>query len=326
MNLVNLVFVMVNQNKSTKHLILQILRESNQCVSGEVLAQQTSVSRVAVWKAIQALQASGYGIESTKNGYILQNDLKDGLFPWEFDKNEEIFAHFAQTASTMTEAKKIAESTTDSAVKIITADRQTQGQGHANHKWTTTDGSLAATIITKNSILQAESNRLLMAAQIALVKVLNNLTGRQFFVRWPNDIWSEKGKVAGILDEVSAKGGICQWVNLGIGLNLLNKPELKETDVVCTGLQISRKEILNLFWEEYKIQEKTALDANSDLVNQWNALCCDFGHSVQTTQNRKKAVFGGVNAYGWGIFNFEDSQQTLPPALISYAKHSCVTN
>ena len=313
---------MVNQSNSTKHLILQILRNSNQCVSGEILAEKAKVSRVAVWKAIQSLQTAGYGIESTKNGYILQNDLKDGIFPWEFGKNEEIFSHFAQTASTMNEAKKIAESSSNSTIKIITADKQTQGQGHANHKWTTTDGSLAATIITKNGILQAESNRLLMAGQIALVKVLNNLTSRRFFVRWPNDIWSEKGKVAGILDEVSAKGGICQWVNLGVGLNLQKKPKLKDTDFVCSNLQIGRKEILELFWEEYKIQEKIALKQNDELVKQWNALCLDFEKCVKIKQNEQNAVFLGVNSYGWGIFNFENDQKTLPPSFITYQKHA----
>ena len=100
---------MGNKNLSTKYIILKILREANAPVSGEEAAKLADISRVSVWKAIQSLQASGYGISSTRAGYFLEKDLKDSLFPWEFGAEEELFFHFPETESTMTEARKIAQ-------------------------------------------------------------------------------------------------------------------------------------------------------------------------------------------------------------------------
>ena len=54
-------------------------------------------------------------------------------------------------------------------------------------------------MITKNQIPVSENHRLIMAAQIAWVNVLEKKANRKFYVRWPNDIWSEDGKVAAIV-------------------------------------------------------------------------------------------------------------------------------
>ena len=119
---------MGNKNLSTKYVILKILREANAPVSGEEAAKLADISRVSVWKAIQSLQASGYGISSTRAGYFLEKDLKDSLFPWEFGAEEELFFHFPETESTMTEARKIAqENSFSKKMEIITADKQTTG-------------------------------------------------------------------------------------------------------------------------------------------------------------------------------------------------------
>ena len=57
----------------TKERLLQFLEQhSGEFTSGEALAQQLQVSRTAIWKAINALRASGYKIQATQNrGYRL---------------------------------------------------------------------------------------------------------------------------------------------------------------------------------------------------------------------------------------------------------------
>ena len=62
----------------TKEKVLQILQNNNDCVSGELLANECEVSRAAVWKAVKSLRDDGFLIEGTTNGgYKLlgQNDL-----------------------------------------------------------------------------------------------------------------------------------------------------------------------------------------------------------------------------------------------------------
>jgi len=68
---------MGNDTLSTKYKVLEVLRANSGPVSGEAIASEKGVSRVSVWKAVQTLQAAGYGISSAKDGYCLTKDLTD---------------------------------------------------------------------------------------------------------------------------------------------------------------------------------------------------------------------------------------------------------
>ena len=61
---------------SLKQELIRILEENRGLsVSGEEIAGALSVSRAAVWKAVQALRQEGYHIEAVKNrGYTLSGD------------------------------------------------------------------------------------------------------------------------------------------------------------------------------------------------------------------------------------------------------------
>ena len=295
---------MVNEKESLKHKVLTILRESPGGVSGVELSKETGRSRVAAWKAVQGLQEAGYGIEVSRKGYRLVNDLADSIYPWEFGSDEAMFTHFASTVSTMAEARCMAESgkTQPGETHIITADMQTHGVGQQGRSWTTTRGSLAFTIITKNNLPLACHSRMTMAAQVALTKVLRRITGRPFYIRWPNDIWSEDGKVVGILEELSASGNICSWINLGIGINITHRPHLKGTDSIFhRETPITRKEILTQFWEEFKVQEKLACEESPWLADEWNSLCLDTGHRMRLTGSGKTVIFRGIDHFGSAI-------------------------
>jgi biotin operon repressor BirA-like protein len=52
-------------------LIVEVLRAESAPVSGESLARELGISRVALWKRIQALNAWGYGIRAAHSGYEL---------------------------------------------------------------------------------------------------------------------------------------------------------------------------------------------------------------------------------------------------------------
>ena len=61
----------------TKEEVLKKLIDSNDYVSGEMLAKEIGVSRASVWKAIKTLQKAGYDIEGvTKCGYKLNQNNK----------------------------------------------------------------------------------------------------------------------------------------------------------------------------------------------------------------------------------------------------------
>ena len=56
-----------------KELLLQMLAESTDFLSGEKLAGELGISRAAVWKMIASLRQEGYCIEAVKKrGYLLR--------------------------------------------------------------------------------------------------------------------------------------------------------------------------------------------------------------------------------------------------------------
>lgn len=316
---------MVNEKESLKFKVLNTLRESSGIVSGVELSNATGRSRVAVWKTVQGLQEAGYGIRVSRKGYRLEKDLADSIYPWEFGADEAMFTHFASTGSTMAEAKRIAESekAQPGETHIITADVQTHGVGQSGKSWTTTRGSLAFTIITKNNLPLAYHSRMTMAAQVALTKVLRRITGRPFYIRWPNDIWSEEGKVVGILEELSSSGNITSWINLGIGINITHRPRLPGTDSLFhREAPITRKEILTQFWDEFKVQEKLAVEQSPWLAEEWNRLCLDTGHRMRLAGSGKTVIFRGIDNMGSALLYTPGSrgEKIMLPGTGSFIK------
>ncbi|MDX9958571.1 MAG: helix-turn-helix domain-containing protein, partial [Spirochaetia bacterium] len=49
--------------------IVKRLREATKPVSGQTMAEELGLSRVALWKRIETLKAWGYGIEASRRGY-----------------------------------------------------------------------------------------------------------------------------------------------------------------------------------------------------------------------------------------------------------------
>ena len=315
---------MVYENISSKSKILTILRSSEKPVSGDELAAETNTSRTAVWKNIHALCDAGYKISSSRNGYELKKDLEDSLCPWEFGKNESNFLHFKTIDSTMNRARKIAEDSDTfdtngdfTRPSIITSDFQTDGKGRGNHSWENALGSLAFTHINflKNEkINAAEEYRIQAAALISTAKVLEEISGRKFFIRWPNDIWSTDGKVCGILDEYNAQGSLCRWINIGIGINFKETPVFSGKNknyadcVFKDKSSVSRSVFLNRYLSEFEKQKKIAVQNDSELENEFNSLCCDYRKTV-ILENGTSAVFNGINKYGWGKFLILESEK-----------------
>lgn len=314
---------MSNKNLSTKYIVLKLLRDANAPVSGEKVAEIAGISRVSVWKAVQSLQAAGYGISSTHAGYFLEKDLKDSLFPWEFGAEEELFTHFPETESTMTEARKISsENSSSKRIEIVTSDKQTKGQGHSGRKWATTKGSLACTLIIREPIASCYSYRTTMAAQIAIVKVLTEMAGRKFYARWPNDIWTEKGKVGGLLDEFCAIGGKCKWLNLGIGINLTSSPAIPDTDFAIKSThEFSRKDFLFAFLKEFNALANAMQTEDSSLASEWNRINFDNGKEIRLESDKNRYIFKGINPFGFALLEAKNKSRLLIPGQDSLIKH-----
>lgn len=299
---------------STRSRILAILRSSDFPVSGETVASEIGVSRVSVWKGIQALNASGYRIVSSSGGYRLEADRKDSIYPWEFGADEDRFRHWEATDSTMDRAREAALAGSEAGL-VVTAESQSAGRGNGTKKWESAAGGLFFTLITRPPLNASYSHRQVLAAQLALARAVGSLTGKTALPLWPNDILFDGGKAAGILAECLSSGGMVSWLNLGIGVNTGARPSLRGT----SAIPAPRKDLLREFLARFE-QIDTGDSMGSGLADTWNAACPLAGKTIRfrmlTPAGPKGAVqtglFRGVDGAGWALM--ETSENNTVPA------------
>lgn len=129
---------------------------------------------------------------------------------------------FAELASTMETAHARAQ---DGAVHgtAVVAAIQAAGRGTRGRQWSSGPGGLWMSVVTRPSrtdALEALSLRVGLAVANVLELVCPALP--RLGLKWPNDIVVEGRKLAGILCEARWGGGRCQWVIVGLGINVQN--------------------------------------------------------------------------------------------------------
>jgi BirA family biotin operon repressor/biotin-[acetyl-CoA-carboxylase] ligase len=142
----------------------------------------------------------------------------------------------------------------------ITATYQTNGRGQQGNGWVSDDGKniMISLVLFTNYLRVNQQFYLSQAISLGITDYLDSL-GIEAKVKWPNDIFVNNLKIAGILIEHSIMGQNLMHSVVGIGLNLnqifpLNEL-LKATSVKqIMGVDVDRKQALNLLL--YNIQQR----------------------------------------------------------------------
>ena len=116
--------------------------------------------------------------------------------------------HLRLTDSTNERAKELALGGAPHGT-LVTADEQSAGRGRQGRVWTAPPrSSLLMSLVTRRL-----APTLPLAAAVAVCDALPG----ECAIKWPNDVWIERRKMAGILVEGRPQEG---WAVLGIGLNV----------------------------------------------------------------------------------------------------------
>ena len=140
--------------------------------------------------------------------------------------------HHRVTDSTNERAKELADAGAPHGT-LVTADEQSAGRGRQGRAWTAPPGSaVLMSLILRD--LDERHALLPLAAAVAVCEAVGSDLAPM--VKWPNDVWIDRRKVAGILIEGRPQEG---WAVLGIGLNVTTDsfpPELgRDCDVLAPG-------------------------------------------------------------------------------------------
>jgi BirA family biotin operon repressor/biotin-[acetyl-CoA-carboxylase] ligase len=200
-----------------RHAVLAALRTNKGIVSGESLARELGVSRVAVWKQVRELRSLGYVVLSSSKGYRLQS-CPDLLLPAEFPGWESIVHHLPAADSTMHLARTLARQGAGEGTLVI-AEQQTAGRGRLDRSWLSPRGGIYMTLITRPAVAPAQAPRINLLVAVVVAAAIERLYGLAARVKWPNDVLIGEKKVCGILAEMDAECDAVRFVNVGIGLN-----------------------------------------------------------------------------------------------------------
>jgi BirA family transcriptional regulator, biotin operon repressor / biotin---[acetyl-CoA-carboxylase] ligase len=138
--------------------------------------------------------------------------------------------HFRRTDSTNERAKELAMAGAPGGL-VVTADEQTAGRGRRGNEWFAPPGSCLLYSGHLRPFAAGRAPLLPLAVPIAVCEAAEQVAPVRCQVKWPNDIWVDERKVAGVLVEARPDEG---WAVMGVGLNVAVPqeefpPELRET-------------------------------------------------------------------------------------------------
>lgn len=143
---------------------------------------------------------------------------------------------------------------TDSAEHgaVVLAHYQKNGKGQAGNYWESeTNKNLLASIILLPDFIPADKQFYLSKITSLAIADLLEIHTSGISIKWPNDIYYQNKKIAGILIENSVKGNFLSSTILGMGINVNQEKFISDAPNPVSLKQITGKEL-----DTYELAQK----------------------------------------------------------------------
>lgn len=248
--------------------------------SGEQLGEALGMSRAAVNKHIQTLKSWGLDVYTvTGKGYSLPA-------PIQLLNEEAILAHLHQPDLAVI---PVIDSTNQHLLERMDqlnsgyaciAEYQQAGRGRRGRKWFSPFGAnLYMSMYWRLEQGPAAAMGLSLVIGIVMAEVIQSLGAADVRVKWPNDLYLQDRKLAGILVELTGKTGDAAQIVMGAGINLVMRGEGTAEinqgwiNLQEAGIEINRNELaarlINSLREALPLFERDGL---APFVGRWEAL------------------------------------------------------
>jgi BirA family biotin operon repressor/biotin-[acetyl-CoA-carboxylase] ligase len=278
--------------------------------SGEQIGALLGISRAAISQQIKSLRQLGLEIFSiTGKGYRLNTPfqpLNSALI------QQHIQPHGApiHTCATIDSTNQYMMARLEQWQKgeCVLAETQTAGRGRRGRQWHSPfGGQFIMSMYWRLDDGPAAAMGLSLAIGVAVVQALESIGYQDLSLKWPNDIYISRRKLAGILVEMSAAvGGTCHLV-IGVGINL-NLPDaiIAQLDQPCAHLAeqpivIERNElnarIIQTLREALALFEQQGL---TGFLSEWNRLDIFMQQPVKVLLGEKTVhgMYCGIDRQG----------------------------
>jgi BirA family biotin operon repressor/biotin-[acetyl-CoA-carboxylase] ligase len=254
-----------------EELVELLQKNGDRFFSTKDISLKLEVHPYMVYQAVRELRRWGFQIQSERGkGYKLV-ESPDLILPAEIKKNlkTKIFGKkvysYRKVGSTNLLGFRLAETGAEEGT-IIVADEQSKGKGRMGRSWYSPPGlGVWMSLILRPDIPPFKASGLSICAGLALAWTIQEMTGIEAKIKWPNDCLIDGKKVGGILLELSAELDRTNFVIVGIGVNVNHSPKdfpknLAQTATsirIKLGKEVSRLALLTSFLEKF---EKIYLD------------------------------------------------------------------
>lgn len=202
--------------------------------SGEQLGERLGMSRAAINKHIQTLRDWGVDVFTVPGkGYSLPE-------PIQLLDEEVICRQLDQGKVTVlpvidsTNQYLLDRISTLNSGDCCVAEYQQAGRGRRGRKWFSPFGAnLYLSMFWRLEQGPAAAIGLSLVIGIVMAEVLHDLGADKVRVKWPNDLYLNDRKLAGILVELTGKTGDAAQIVIGAGLNMVMRQV--QSDIVNQG-------------------------------------------------------------------------------------------
>ncbi|ABV85497.1 bifunctional biotin--[acetyl-CoA-carboxylase] ligase/biotin operon repressor BirA [Shewanella pealeana] len=313
---------------SRKREILSELA-SGKFVSGEALASILGVSRTAISNHIAALEEYGVDIYSVKGkGYRLNGTLSlvdESVLKARISNR---CFYFDEIPSTNAFILKHAEDLVSGDICI--AEYQSAGRGRRGRVWVSPYGChLYFSMYWQFPQGMAQAMGLSLVVACSIVSVLQQLDVEGVGVKWPNDIYLNSKKLAGVLIELSGHtDSECNLV-IGIGLNMAmgeqHAAKIDQPWSDLTGLECvpDKTELLVLLQRQLQLDltlfQKSGL---KPFQQRWSAADIFEGQPVKLLigSDEIHGIYRGIDEQGAVVLETASGKQSFIGGEISLRK------
>lgn len=139
--------------------------------------------------------------------------------------------HHRTTDSTNARARELAAGGAPHGT-LVTADEQTAGRGRQGRTWLAAPGEALLVSVVVRDIAPV----LPLATAVAVAETCEAAGAAEARIKWPNDVWIDEAKVAGVLIEARPPA----WAVIGIGVNVAIEPGEFPDDLRWPAASIGR--------------------------------------------------------------------------------------
>lgn len=238
--------------------------------------------------------------------------------------------HHAEIASTNDRALELCADAELPVPFLVLADHQTAGRGRGANRWWSSDGAILFSVIVDAAeyrLPEARWPQVSLTAGAAVCQTLQKSLGLPDSVglKWPNDVWLNGRKAAGILVEIPAarRGRLV----IGVGLNVNNSfasapPELLTlaTSMIDeAGIESDPGEVLIQLLRQLDEDLRSLAASDLSLPERWRNLCVlrDRTVSLDTGQQQVTGLCLGIAEDGALRLQTASGEQRLYGGVVS---------